>query len=370
MERVFVGLDLHKEKIVTLGLPQEGITPILRHVSAGDSLSRLVKQLKRLSKAFSVEVCYEAGPCGYVPARALLAAGISCRIAAPSLVPRRPGDRIKTDARDALELALALRAGTLQFVRIPTTAEEEVRGLVRCREDVAKEVRRLKSIVGHWLLTRGHRTPSGVKRWTPDHWRWLRSLELADLDRTVLDHYLDLVLLLSDRLKQIEEQIVGLADTDTYRDRVSRLCALRGFSPLAAMRMIAEVMVFDRFSRASGFMKFTGLVPSEYSSSQRVHRGRITRAGNSHIRHLLVEAVQSIRACSRPGKSLLKRMSTLSGELREVAMKCLARLQAKFRKMNGRGLPTGKIRVALARELAGFVWAMMVHPAKGAEAVA
>src|SRR3972149_1938573 len=189
MNRVFVGMDVHKEKIVVVGLPEEGNHPLVREEFGGNDLLRLVKRLQRLAKTYGIEACYEAGPCGYGLARALRQAGMECRVAAPSLIPRRPGDRIKTEGRDGRELALALRAHTLSFVRIPTQEEEEVRGLVRCREDIAKEVRRIKQVISHWLLLHGHRVPKGVKSWTPAHRRWMRDLEVLSLVRTALDHY-------------------------------------------------------------------------------------------------------------------------------------------------------------------------------------
>jgi len=343
-------MDVHKEKIVAVGLPEEGNHPVMREEFGGNDLSRLVKRLRQLAKSHRVEACYEAGPCGYGLARALLQAGMECRVAAPSLIPRRPGDRIKTDGRDARELALAFRANTLSFVRIPS------------REDIAKEVRRVKHIIAHWLLIHEQRPPKGVKGWTQAHWRWMRGLELSSLDRTVLDHYLDVLHLLAERLKQIEQQVVALAETAPYRERVTRLRAFKGFSPLAAMRVIAEVMDFRRFPRAAAFMKFTGLVPSEYSSLDRIRRGRITKAGNSHLRCVLVEAVQRGTRNAHLGRDLLKRMTCVSGPLREVALRCLTRLHHKFWKLTRRGVAGGKVKVALARELAGFVWAMMTLP--------
>lgn len=362
MNRVFVGMDVHKEKIVAVSLPEEGNHPVMRETFAGTDFPRLVKRLLRLSKTYRIEACYEAGPSGYGPARALQTAGIPCRVAAPSLIPRRPGNRVKTDLRDALELALALRAGTLSFVRIPTQEEEQVRGLVRCREDIAKEVRRIKQIIAHWLLLHGHRVPQGVKRWTPAHRQWMRGLELSSLDRTVLDHYLDVAHLLGERLKLIEDQVLVLADTEGFRDRVARLQAFKGFSKLSAMRVIAEVMEFARFPKATSFMKFTGLIPSEYSSSDRIRRGKITKAGNSHLRHVLVEAVQRAQSAARPGRSLSKRLGAVCGPYRQVALSALTRLHHTFWRLTRRGVSAGKVKVALARELAGFVWAMMTIP--------
>lgn len=277
MNRLFVGMDAHKEKIVVVGLPGEGSHPVLREDFGGGNIPRLVKRMQTLSKTWHVEACYEAGPSGYALARVLSKAGISCRVVAPSMIPRRPGNRVKTDVQDAKELALALRAGTLEFVRIPAVEEEEVRGLVRCREDVAREVRLFKMTVSHWLQARGIRTISGTKRWSPVYWKWLRALPLSSMDRTTLDHYLDVLCLLEDRRKHIEEQICALSEEEPYRDRVRRLVVLRGFSPLAAMRLIAEVMEFGRFRSAPAFMKFTGLTPSEYSSGDRISGGRSPR---------------------------------------------------------------------------------------------
>lgn len=361
MERVFVGLDVHKEKIVAVGIPMEGTVPVLREEYPGNDLSRIVKRLVRLGKTHLVVVCYEAGPCGYGLVRALLEKGIDCRIVAPSLTPRKPGNRVKTDARDARELALSLRAGTLTFIRIPSQEEESVRGVIRCREDIGKEVRRLKHIVAHWLLTHGCRKPAGVGKWSKSHWSWMRALELASLDRSVLDHYLDTLRLLEERLQVIESQIVELSDTEAYREKVGRLRAFRGFSVLGAMRVIAEVMEFTRFPSAPAFMKYAGLTPSEYSSSDRIRRGRITKAGNSLLRYVLVEAIQSVRSAS-PGKALLLRMEAVRGPLREIAVECLRRLRTKFLRLLHRGVTSGKAKVAMARELAGFVWAMMTAP--------
>ena len=355
-----MGLGVDKEKVVGVGVPTEGTTEVLREAFPG-GISRVVKRSDGFSRKYTLQVCYEAGPCGYVLARALSSKGIDCRIVAPSLVPKRPGDRVKTDGRDARELALALRAQTLTFVRIPSEEEESVRGLVRCREDIAKEVRRLKHVVAHWLLTRNLRKPVGTKSWVPPHWRWMRDLALPPIDRTVLDHYLDALRLLEDRLKVIEGEIVALSDTEPYREKVKRLRAFRGFSVRGAMRMIAEVMEFHRFGKATSFMKYAGLTPSEYSSSDRVRRGRITKAGNGLIRYVLVEAVQKPRPATS-GKRLLLRIGAVAGPLRDIAVKCMGRLRSKFLRMLNRGVPSGKAKVAMARELTGFVWAMMTAP--------
>lgn len=363
MNRLFVGMDVHKEKIWVVGLPSEGSHPVVREEFGGGDLPRLTKRIQTLARSWEVESCYEAGPAGYRLARVFREAGIPCHVVAPSLIPRRPGNRVKTDSRDAKELALALRAGTLTFVRIPSLEEEEARGLIRCREDVARQVRLFKTTVSHWLQNRGHRVPAGVKRWTPAYWKWVRALGLSSMDRTTLDHYLDVVFLLEDRRKQVEEQICALAQEDRYRERVRRLIVLRGFSPLAAMRLIAEVMEFARFPSASAFMKFTGLTPSEHSSGERTRRGRITKAGNAHLRHVLVEAVQRAHASARPGRGLLRRWQGVCGPLRQIALDCLKRLHHKFWALTRRGVPVGKIRVAMARELAGFVWSLMTHTA-------
>ncbi len=369
MNRLFSGMDVHKENIVVVGLPKEGPHPVVREEFGGGDIPRLLKRFKTLSRTWQVETCYEAGPSGYGLARILSKAGISCRVVAPTLIPRRPGNRIKTDVRDAKELALALRAGQLEFVRIPTL-EEEVRALIRCREDIARQVRVFKTTISHWLHSRDHRVPSGVKRWTPTYWKWVRALPLSLMDRRTLDHYLDVLSLLEDQRRQVEEQICELAKEEPYRDRVKTLCALRGFSPLAAMRLIAEVMVFERFGSAPSFMKFTGLIPSEHSSGDRIRRGKITKAGNSHIRHVLVEAVQRAHLSARPGRAVLRRWQEVPGPLRQIALACLKRLHHKFWSLTRRGVSAGKTRVAMARELAGFVWALMTQKEREIRAAA
>lgn len=370
MNRLFVGMDVHKDKIVVVGLPEEGSHAVVREEFPGGDLTRLLKRLKDLSRTWRMETCYEAGPSGYVLARLFSKAGIPCRVVAPSLIPRRPGNRIKTDSWDARELALALRAETLEFVRMPTLEEEEVRGLVRCREDIARQVRTFKTTVSHWLHNRGHRLPAGLKRWAPPYWKWIRALPLSPMDRLTLDHYLDLLSVLDDRRKQVEEQICELGEQEPYREQVQRLTALRGFSPLAAMRLIAEVMVFERFRSAPSFMKFAGLIPSEHSSGDRIRRGRITKAGNSHIRYVLVEAVQRAHVSAHPSKALARRMRAVTGPLRQIAMDCMKRLHHKFWSLTRRGVSVGKARVGMARELAGFVWALMTHPDPEVRAVA
>lgn len=294
MNRLFAAMDVHKENIVVVGLTSEDLRPVVRETFAGGDTPRLLKRFRTLSRTWQVEACYEAGSSGYGLARILLKSGISCRIVAPTLIPRRPGNRIKTDARDATELALALRAGTLEFVRIPTLEEEEVRALVRCREDIARQVRVFNATISHWLHSRDHRVPSGVKRWTPAYWKWVRALPLSPMDRLTLDHYLDVLCLVDDHRRQVEEQICELANQEPYRDRVKTLTALRGFSPLAAMRLIAEVMAFERFGSAPSFMKFTGLIPSEHSS------GDPFAGGESRRRATRIYAMSWWRRCRRP----------------------------------------------------------------------
>ncbi len=216
-------MDVHKDKIVVAGMPEEGNHAVVREEFPGGDLTRLLKRLKDLSRTYRMDTCYEAGPSGYGLARVLLKMEIPCRVVAPTLIPRRPGNRIKTDSFDARELALALRAGTLEFVRMPTLEEEEVRGLVRCREDIARQMRSFKSTISHWLHSRGHRAPLAMKRWAPPFWKWIRALALSPMDRLVLDHYLDLLFVLDDRRKQVEGQICELAEKEPYGARSNGL---------------------------------------------------------------------------------------------------------------------------------------------------
>lgn len=355
----FVGLDVHKEAInVAMLLPGE--TRPVEWQTSNDpaAVRRLVRKLQR-SAAGDLRLCYEAGPCGYAVQRTVQEMGVSCVVVAPSLVPRKPGERIKTDRRDARKLAELLRAGLLTEVHPPTEADEAVRDLCRAREDAHGDLVRGRHRVSKLLLRHGWTWSGGKKAWGQGHWLWLRSLRFEHKeDQWVLDDYLLALEHLQERLRALDAQIEQVSLDPRYASVVAALRCFRGIDTLTAMSLVAELHDFMRFESARGLMAYLGLVPSEHSSGGREHRGEITKAGNRHVRRLLIEAAWHYR--HHPSVlSLRKRRQGQSARIVAIADKAMHRLHRRFNRMLERGKPRPKVVVAVARELTGFVWAAM-----------
>jgi len=366
----YVGLDVHKKDIVVaLLLPHESEPTIWTIRNEPRAIRRLAKRLRREAQG-EILCVYEAGPCGYVLQRQLRAEGIPTEIVAPSLIPVKPGERIKTDRRDAMKLAMAARAGTLTYIHPPTEAEEAVRDLCRCREDAVKDLTSARHRLSKMLLRRGFVYRKG-SNWTGKHRQWLRSLRFEDrVTKAVFDDYLTSVEWLEERVRSLGAQLEEIAAADPYREPVGWLRCFRGIDTVTAMTIVAELHDFRRFEDPRKLMAYLGLVPSEHSSGERQRRGAITKAGNSHVRRVLVEASWHYRHRPAVGATLRKRREGQPAEIIAIADKAQRRLYRRFHRLVlANGKPTQKAVVAVARELAGFIWAALhQYPAQRQQA--
>jgi transposase len=356
----YVGLDVHKASISVALLATGAIKAVQWELPNEPSeVRKLVRKLRR-EGGEELLCAYEAGPCGYGLQRQLQGQGVSCQVVAPSLIPRKAGDRIKTDRRDARKLAELLRAGLLTEVRPPSEAEEALRDLCRCRDDARTDLLRARHRLSKMLLRRDLRYPGG-RPWTRQHREWLWSLRLEHAaERAVLEDYLLAVDQIRARLAELEAQVVSLADQEPYRERVGWLRCFRGIDTVSAMILLAELHGFERFASPRRLMAYLGLVPSESSSGASVHRGGITKTGNRHLRRLLVEAAHHYRHRPGVGVALRRRRAGQPAAVIALADRAQQRLHRRYsRLVLGRGQPVAKAVVACARELTGFLWAVL-----------
>lgn len=356
-DAIYLGLDVHKDSI-SVGVLNPGAerVDVERIFADEESVRRLVGRFpdRRL-----LRVCYEAGPTGYDVARLLSSMGVRCEVIAPSMIPKAPGDRVKTDSRDCRRLARLHRAGELTAIRVPTMSEEAVRDLCRGRSDMVEDLTRARNRLTKFLL-RHSRVWRGGANWTIKHEAWLAAQHFDEpAMQTTFEHYLAVLAERSAQLAAIDADLVTWADTEPFRDPVARLAAYRGVSRLGALCLQAEVCDWRRFSRASALMGFVGLVPSEYSSGASTHRGHITKAGNTHLRHQLVEAAWSYQHRPNVGPRIAKRHDGLPPEVVARAWAAQLRLCGRFRHLAAHKNTKSVVAAAVARELAGFLWAEM-----------
>ena len=352
----FVGLDLHQDTVTVAVLP-EGASECRRVESMANDPARLRRFFRGVEKSGPVHACYEASSCGYVLHRSMTRWGIPCDVVAPSLIPKRPGDHVKTDRRDAARLVHLLRAGELVPIRIPTKEEERVRSLVRARATLTREILASRHYILKLLQTRGHSYRAGAN-WTQGHWAWLRNLVLDDEDVLTLGTYLELLEHKLALRRRIDDRLSELARTDAWKDVVGRLCTLRGVKTLTAMTLATEIGDIRRFPTARSFMAWLGLNVSEYSSGGSERRGGITKAGNEHCRRVLVETAWHYRRPPRLGKELARRHEGQPEAVCIHAMRAQRRLYRRYRSLEKKKVSRVAI-TAIARELAGFVWALM-----------
>jgi transposase len=362
-----VGLDVHKQSISVAVLLPRSEKPVqweMRNEPA--EVRRLVRRLRRDAGDGGTVLCaYEAGPCGYVLQRQLVGEGVACQVVAASLIPRKPGERIKTDRRDARKLAELLRAGLLTEVRPPTEAEEALRDLSRCREDARIDLMRARHRLGKMLLRRDLRYVEG-RPWTEKHRAWLWSLKFEHAaERMAFEDYLLAVDHVTMRLAGLEAQLVELAGQEPYRERVGWLRCFRGIDTITAISLVAELHGFERFEKPRDLMSFLGLVPRENSSGGSVRRGGITKTGNRHLRRLLTEVAHHCRHRPGVGAALRQRRAGQPAAVIALADRAQQRLHRRYsRLLLGRGLPVQKVVVACAREFTGFLWALLyLYPA-------
>jgi transposase len=357
----YVALDDSKRKIVVAILRPDSEQPELREIPNDPRvIRRLFERLQR--EGGPLTVCYEAGVSGYELHRQLTALGVASSVIAPALTPRRPGQRVKTDRRDAAKLVRLFRAGELTAIHVLDEAEEAARDLARCRDDVRRDVLRWRHRVLK-LLARHGRTYLAGRNWSRAHWRWIREQRFA---LPPLQRALEATLFALDqalaRQAELDRELEALATTTPYREPVARLRCFRGLDTLSAIILLAEVVDFQRFRRPRELMAYLGLVPSEYSSGDTHRRGALTKAGNSHARRVLVEAAWHYRHRPALGPALAHRSQGQPPAILAQAWRAQQRLHRRYRHLVGHGKRSPVAVAAVARELVGFIWAAMLHP--------
>lgn len=355
---MFVGLDAHKVSIAVATLGPYGTKAMQWEIrNEPKEIKKLARKLKGTTSG-EIRCCYEAGPTGYGLQRILEAEGIICEVVAPSLIPVKAGDRIKTDRRDAKKLAELFRGGLLTEVRAPTPEEEAVRDLCRCREDAKEDQTRARHRLSKFLLRR-NKVFLG-KAWTKIHGRWLSELQFdVEIDRSVFAAYLHALTLADERVAALDVMIEEASKKEPYAAPVGWLRCCQGIDTLGAMVIVSELFDIRRFESARALMGYLGLVPSEHSSGGREVRGPITKSGNAHVRRVLVEAAHHYRHAPKVSRRLKKRREGQPLDAIAIADRAHARLNRRYHRLVNSGKPPNKAKVAVARELAGFIWATL-----------
>lgn len=353
---IHVGLDVHQRTIAVAELGEDGGEPLVREIP--NTAPAVRKFFLKLRSQGELRCCYEAGPCGFELFRLLSEMDVACEVIAPALIPRRAGDRVKTDVRDAVKLARLYRSGELTAIRVPDREQEGVRDLVRARDDVRKDLIAAKHRLAKFLLRHG-RVFSETKNWSQRHWQWIRTQQFdSAAELTTFQHYVVQVEHLEERRIALEKEILAYAQTEPFQSSVARLSTLRGISVLGAMVLVAELFDLKRFDSPRQLMAFVGLVPSEYSSGGKRSQGGITKTGNSHVRRLLVEASWCYRHRPALGPKARRALAEQPSDVAAIAKKAQQRLHGRYVRLVGRGKKSQVAVTAVARELCGFVWAM------------
>jgi transposase len=353
----FLGLDVHAETIAAAIAEPDGEVRSLGTIANREDSIR--KFIKKLGSPEQLRACYEAGPTGFVLYWQLTQLGVECAVIAPSLVPKKPGDRVKTDRRDALKLA---RSGDLTAVWVPDEASEALRDLVRQREAAKQDQTRARHRLTKFLLRTGQRPPLGLKAWTDRYIRWLAQIRYAQPAQEVtrLD-CMNEVEHMSARVKRLEDailEVVGQAP-QAMQELVRGLQALRGIAHISAVTIAAELgNISSRFESARKLMGYSGAFPSENSSGKRKRQGGITKTGNAHLRRIVMESALCYRHLPRVGEKLRKRHEGVPAEITEIAWKAQNRLHKRYMQLTMAGKNPGKVITAVGRELLGFIWAI------------
>ncbi|MFO1468945.1 MAG: IS110 family transposase [Steroidobacteraceae bacterium] len=355
----FIGLDVHAETIAVAVAEVGGEVRGLGVIpNRPESVRRLIG---KLGKPESLRVCYEAGPTGYVLYWQLTELGVHCEVVAPTLVPVKSGDRVKTDRRDAEKLARCYRAGDLTAVWVPDAAHEALRDLVRARLAAKRDQLRARHRLSKFLLRQGRRAPEGMTAWTGKYLAWVKQQRFAHAPQqaTLLD-YLHEVEHAAERIVRLERSIDEAVQEmpQSQRAVIAGLQCLRGVAKVSAVTLVSELGQLSRFGHARQLMGYAGMVSREHSSGQSVRRGAISKAGNAHLRRIVTEAAWSYRHLPAVGSALKARQAGASESIKAIAWRAQHRLHGRYRALMGRGKTKQKVITALARELLGFIWAI------------
>ena len=356
---LFVGLDVHKETSAVAYVAEERGAEVISlgtiDTRQGD-IDKLIRKLQ--SKGKALHCVYEAGPCGYWLYRYLTKKNLKCWVVAPSQIPKKAGDRVKTDRRDAVQLARLLRSGDLSPVYIPSVEDEAIRDGVRAREDVLKDLKAAKGRLKAFLLRQDIRY-EGRANWTAAHLRWLANVVCpTPAQQIVFQEYVRAVSEQTERLQRLEAELPPLVQTWRWVPVVEAIQALRGVQFLAAVTLIAELGDRTRFETPPQLMSYLGRVPSEHSSGERRRQGSITKTGNSHARRVLVEGAWAYRYPAKVSRHVQLRLEKVPKTIQDISWKAQVRLCKRYRRLVARGKNVNQVVVAIAREMAAFIWAL------------
>ena len=356
---LYVGLDVHKESIAVAYAPEDRGAEVVSLGAIGTRQCDIDKLIRTLqSKGATLVFVYEAGPCGYWLYRYLSRKGLSCHVVAPSLIPRKPGDRVKTDRRDAVLLARLMRSGDLTSIYVPGIEDEALRDLSRGREDAMRDLKATKHRLKALLLRQDIRY-TGRANWNAAHLRWLSEVVCpTPAQQIVFQEYVRAVTEQHDRLQRLESALHDEVKSWRLYPVVEAIQALRGVELTGAVILIAELGDLTRFNTPRQLMSYLGLTPSEYSSGERRRQGGITKAGNTHARRALVEGAWAYRYPAKVSRHLQLRLEKVPAEVQAISWKAQVRLCKRYRQLIARGKHANEVVVAIAREMAAFAWAI------------
>lgn len=355
----YIGMDVHKNSI-SIAIADQGRDGEVRYYGKiAHDIDQLAKVIRKfISQGAELKCVYEAGGCGYHLYRYLTSNGIDCAVIAPSKIPRKSGDRQKTDKRDCLTLAKLHRSGELTAIYVPNEEDEALRDLVRARSDAQNAHKRAKQQLAAFLL-RYHIVFSGKSKWSKAYFNWLADLTMPHpAQQITLQEYIDAINTCSDRVDRLTGQVRQLSEQSRLNGLIKALQTMRGISLIVAATLASELGDFSRFEQPGQLMSFLGLIPSEHSSGDRQRKGSITKTGNGHVRKALVEAAQAYRLPARKSRAIQKRQEGVTTEICAISWKAQCRLCGRYRQLTGRGKKANVVKTAIARELAGFAWAI------------
>jgi transposase len=356
---LFIGMDVHKETIAVAYVAQEYGAEVSYLGTIGTrqcDIDQLIRKMQ--SKAKHLIFVYEAGPCGYWLYRYLTKKGYDCWVVAPSLIPKKSGDRVKTNRRDAVQLARLARSGDLTLVSVPNVEDEAIRDLTRAREDTISDLKDAKFRLKAFLLRQDIRY-AGRANWGPAHLRWLSEVVCPTAaQQIVFQEYVRAITESTERLQRLEQELQAQVQVWRLHPVVEALQALRGVQFTVAVTMVAEIGDLTRFEHPRELMKFLGLIPSEYSTGDHRRQGAITKAGNTHARRVLIEGAWAYRYPAKVSRHLQLRLEKQPKVIQDISWKAQVRLCRRYRRLGARGKHANVVTVAIARELAGFMWAI------------